>query len=119
MYTQIPGGWREGFGFIYGLILERNQKDGGEGTVLGLYIILNSNYFQTVQAAVFYKKNASKMFRSNLFMFLGLLVSCDKNKTKKCFEKILLKSVFRYLIKIIFEGYEFAKGYGQFIDFVL
>ena len=35
LYTQIPGGWREGFGFIYGLILERNQKDGGEGTVLG------------------------------------------------------------------------------------
>ena len=43
-------------------------------------MILYSNYFEAIQAAVFYKKNAFKMFKSSLFMFLGLPVSCDKNK---------------------------------------
>ena len=43
-------------------------------------MIFNSNYFQAIQAAVFYKKNVFKIFKSNLFMFLGLLVSCDKTK---------------------------------------
>ena len=38
------------------------------------------NYFEAIQAAVFYKKNASKMFKSSLFMFLDLLVSCGKHK---------------------------------------
>ena len=28
-------------------------------------------------------ENVSKMFKYSLFMFLGLPVSCDKNKTKK------------------------------------
>ena len=46
------------------------------------FVIFNYNYFEAIQAAVFYKKNASKMFKSNLFMFLDVLVSCDKNKTK-------------------------------------
>ena len=36
--------------------------------------------FQAIQSAVFHKKNESKMFQSNSFMFLDLLVSCDKNK---------------------------------------
>ena len=44
------------------------------------FIIFDSNYFEAIQAAVFYRKNASKMFKSSLFMFLDILVSCDKNK---------------------------------------
>ena len=44
------------------------------------FIIFNYIYFEAIQAAVFYKKNASKMFKSSLFMFLDFLVSCDKNK---------------------------------------
>ena len=43
------------------------------------FIIFDFNYFQAIQTAVFYKKNASKMFKRNLFMFLGLPVSYDKN----------------------------------------
>ena len=45
-----------------------------------IFIIFNSYYFQAIQTAVFYKKNVFKMFKSSVFMFLGLPVSCDKNK---------------------------------------
>ena len=44
------------------------------------FIIFDSNYFEAIQAAVFHKKNTSKKFKSRYFMFLGLPVSCDKNK---------------------------------------
>ena len=44
--------------------------------------MFSSKYFKATQAAVFYKKNAFKMFESSLFMFLGLPVSCDKNQIK-------------------------------------
>ena len=43
-------------------------------------MIFASNFFLAIQTAVLYKKNAPKMFKSNLFMFLGLLVSCDIKK---------------------------------------
>ena len=46
------------------------------------FIIFNYNYFKAIQAAVFYKKNASKMFKSSLFMILDILVFCDENE--KC-----------------------------------
>ena len=46
------------------------------------YIIFHSNYFQAIQTAVFYKKNASKMFKRNLFMFLDLQVSKYQNKNE-------------------------------------
>ena len=46
------------------------------------FSIINSHYFQAVQAAVFYEKKASQIFMSNLFLFLGLLVSFDKTKQK-------------------------------------
>ena len=39
-------------------------------------------FFQANQAAFFYKKNASKKFKSNLFICLGLLMSCEKIKMK-------------------------------------
>ena len=45
-----------------------------------LFTIFDSNYFQAIQAAGFYNKNASKMFKSCLFMFLALSVFYDKNK---------------------------------------
>ena len=44
--------------------------------------MFSSKYFKATQAAVFYKKNVSKMFESSLFIFLGLPVSCDKNLIK-------------------------------------
>ena len=34
------------------------------------FLIFDSKYFQAIQTAVFDKKNASKMFRFNFFMFL-------------------------------------------------
>ena len=43
------------------------------------FIIFNYIYFEAIQAAVFCRQNASKMFKSSLFMFLDLLVSCDKD----------------------------------------
>ena len=48
--------------------------------LIQFFIIFDFNYFEAIQAAVFYKKNASEMFKSSLFMFLGLLASCDQNK---------------------------------------
>ena len=44
------------------------------------YMTFDSNIFEAIQAAVFYKKNVSKMFKSSLFMFLGLPVSYVKVK---------------------------------------
>ena len=44
------------------------------------FIILDSIYFNAIQAAGFYQKNASKIFRPNLLMFLDLHLSCDQNK---------------------------------------
>ena len=44
------------------------------------FIIFDSNYFQAIQTAVFYKKNASKMFKCKLFMFLDIQGFCDKNE---------------------------------------
>ena len=58
------------------IFLSQNKKD----QITIFFIIFNSNYFEAIQAAVLYKKNASKMFKSSLFMFLGLSVSCDKNR---------------------------------------
>ena len=45
------------------------------------FSFFDSNYFQTIQTDVFYKKNGSKMIKSKLFMFLGLLVSCRHRKS--------------------------------------
>ena len=44
------------------------------------FIILDFNYFQAIQIAIFYTKHMFKMFKHNLFMFLDLQVSGDKNK---------------------------------------
>ena len=46
------------------------------------FIIFSYNYFEAIQAAVFYKKNASKMFKSDLLMFLDLQVAGAKNKNE-------------------------------------
>ena len=43
-------------------------------------MIFASNFFVAIQTAVLYKKNAPKMLKSNLFMYLGLLVFCDKKR---------------------------------------
>ena len=40
---------------------------------------LSFKLFQAIQTANFYEKDASKMFTSNLFMFLDLQVSSDPN----------------------------------------
>ena len=64
-----------------------------------MFIFFDSNYFEAIQAAVFYKKNASKMFKSSLFMFLSLPVSCDKNKKIKLRENLLLKSVLKDMVR--------------------
>ena len=45
--------------------------------ILSFCLTFDSNYFQAIQALFFYKKNESKMFKSSLSMFLGLLVRCD------------------------------------------
>ena len=58
------------------IFLSQNKKN----KIIIFYIICNFTYFKAIQAAVFYKKNAFEMFKSSLFMFLGLLVPCDKNK---------------------------------------
>ena len=63
--------------------MKKNKKN----LISIFFIIFDYNYFEAIQAAVFYKKNASKMFKSSLFMFLGLPVSCEKNK-KRSLEKI-------------------------------
>ena len=46
------------------------------------FIIFNSNYFQAIQTSIFCKKNASKMFKCNLFMFLDIQLSGDQNKNE-------------------------------------
>ena len=56
------------------------------------FIILDSNYFQAFQTAIFYKKDASKMFKHNLFMFLDTHVSVNQNKN------LLSKSVLKHFI---------------------
>ena len=43
-------------------------------------IIFDSSDFQAIQTADLYKKNASKMCKHNLFMFLDLQGSCDQNQ---------------------------------------
>jgi len=58
------------------IFLSENKKN-----LIDIFLIIfNKNYFKAIQAAIFYKKNVSKMLKSSLFMFLGLPVSCDKNK---------------------------------------
>ena len=54
----------------------------GEFEIWSLAIIFDLNYFEEIQAAVFYKKNASKMFKCNFIIFLGLYGSCEQNKNK-------------------------------------
>ena len=46
------------------------------------YTIFDSYYFQAIQIAVFYKKDASKIFKHNVFMFLNLQVSYAKKNKK-------------------------------------
>ena len=64
-------------------------------SILFIFLIFDSNYFEAIQAALFYKKNASKIFKSSLFMFLGVTVSYDKNKKIKLRENWLLKGVLK------------------------
>ena len=63
---------------------------------------------------IFYKKNAFKMFKSSLFMFLDLPVSCDKNKKIKLNENLLSKGVLKNKVGWIVEASEAAKDCGQF-----
>ena len=42
----------------------------------------DSNYFQAIKTAVFYKKNTSKMFHCNFLMFLDVQGSCDQYKNE-------------------------------------
>ena len=53
-------------------------------------MIFDSNYFQTIQTAVFFKKNTFKMFKCNLFMFLDLHGKLKQN--------CMLKSGLSYLM---------------------
>ena len=46
------------------------------------FMIFDSNYYQTIQTAVLYKKSTFKMFKCNLFMFLYLQGSFDQNKNE-------------------------------------
>ena len=55
------------------------QSQNEKNQISFCFIIFDFNYFEAIQAAIFYKKNASEMFKSSLIMFLGLLVSCDQN----------------------------------------
>ena len=54
------------------------------------------------------------MFKSNLFMFLGLLVSCDKKLKLKHKKHLQLKSVLRNTVGKTVEVSESAKVCGQF-----
>jgi len=47
------------------IFLSQNKKN----SILFYFIIFDINYFEAIQAAVFYKKNAFEMFKSSLFMF--------------------------------------------------
>ena len=47
--------------------------------LIAFFLIFDSDYFQAIEAAVLYKKYTSKNFKSIFFMFLGLLLFCDKN----------------------------------------
>ena len=53
--------------------------------------VFDSKYFQPIQAAVGSEKNLSTMFKYNLFLFLGLLVSCDKKTKVKGNEKFTIE----------------------------
>ena len=44
------------------------------------FIIFDFNYFNAIQAAIFYTKNAFEMFNPSFFMFWGLMVFCDQNQ---------------------------------------
>ena len=46
-------------------------------------MIYDSNYFQTIQRDVFYKKNTSNMFKCTFFMFLDLQGSCEIKAKEK------------------------------------
>ena len=77
---RAPDSWRNSL-LLYlttclCIFLSQNKKN----IISFFFIIFDFNYFEAIQAAVFYKKNASEMFKSSLFMFLGLLVSCNQNR---------------------------------------
>ena len=83
------------------------------------FIFFDFNYFQAIQAAVFYTKNVSKMFKYKLFMFLGLKVYFDKKTKKTVIINELLKNGPRYLIELIIEALNPQKVVDNFMFLVL
>ena len=47
-----------------------------------VFIIFDTNYFQAIQRALFFRENVSKMFMHNLFTFLDIQVPGDQNKNE-------------------------------------
>ena len=53
--------------------------------------LIDSNYFKKFKQQFSINKSQSKMFKSNLFMFLGLVAFCDKNKKNVVMNKLYWK----------------------------